>query len=792
MPIFHFLSAETPLTKRFEAVETGTNGVHKHPYPHVKDFTSEAVECPDLKAFHASIKAHAKRGHCLLKGALTHPLNNESRAGSTQTDALTEWVCLDLDRAPFKTPAAFMKVVELSDVAHIIQYSASQGLPGAVGLSCHIFMLLSHPYHAPYLKTWLMRLNLEVKELRQALALTRSNAFLHWPVDITACQNDKLLYIAPPVVGKGVKYTTRDIEYVPGKLPSLPIERLKAPPLEALKKQATEIISAKRQEQGLDKLRAQTKWVGEYEVQAKPGEAQITGIKHARGYTYLNLNGGDSWGYYHPDDDFELLHNFKGEPSYLMKEILPGYYKDKVATRKREHKTPTADGSVVAAICDRRTGKYWKVEWNPEKYALRLDPAKSELQLEHFLNSFGRSLNGEFIPQWDLVFDPHGDWVVDEENNRINLYVPSAFARLPRKLVTDIPPTIRRIMQHAVGTGEIWEHWLNWVTCIVQLKIKTRTAYGFRGTYGTGKSIITARILGPLLGHRYVAFKRNRELEDKFIGWLEDHLLVSVDEAQVGPNTIKETIHQELKNWITEPTIDIRRMNTDTYNVPSYVNFIFNSNKKDMVQLDSKDRRFNFGEYQPEPLPLIPNMLEKIESELEDFYHYLMGRKADPDYAATIIKNAARDEVVEANMNSIDQITKALVVGDLAYLWESMPDMNLVAELHGANSAYAMSYGVMMKREFDLLRTQGKEAAGIVTYESRLSRDELGVILHYCVGKMPEGPNKMTRLLKHHDIELKRMRRADTVIYGIEVRWQVAKAWLDEHKIEEPKVRLVK
>lgn len=785
MILFHFLGSDLPLTKRFD--EAG-----KHPYPQVRDFTSYDSECKNLREFYDALNHHAAEGHCLLKGKLHKKLVNESRAGSTKTDDTTEWVCLDFDRAPFKSAAAAMKALDLADVTHIVQYSASHGLPDAKGLSAHIYLQLTHPYHAPYIKAWLMKLNLEVKELRQGLTLTRSHGALHWPLDISASQNDKLLYIAEPVVAKGIKYTKRKPEYVPGKLPALPIERLQAPPLEALKKQAQEIINAKRQEAGLDKLRAQTKWVGEHEVQSKPGEAQITGIKKARGYTYFNLNGGDSWGYYHPDNDFELIFNFKGEPAYLTKELLPGYYKDCVAARKAAIKTPVEDGAFVMAICDRRTAKYWKVEWNPQTFMLRLDPAKSELQLEHFLNSFGRSLNGDFIPQWNLVFDPQGDWVIDEENNRINLYVPPAYARLPKRHVAEIPPTIKQIMQHAVGTGEIWEHWLNWITCIVQLKIKTRTAYGLRGTYGTGKSIITARILGPLIGHRYVAYKRNRELEDKFIGWLEDHLLVSVDEAQVAGVSIKETIHQELKNWITEPSIDIRRMNTDTYKVPSYVNFVFNSNKKDMVQLDSKDRRFNFGDYQPEPLPMIPNMLDKIEAELEDFYFYLMGRKADPDYAATIIKNSARDEVIEANMNSVDQVAKALVTGDFAYLWESMPDMSLIAELHGVNSAYAMSFGTMMKRELNALRTQGKEAAGIVQHDSRLTRDELGVILQYCVGKMPEGPNKMTRLLKHHEIELRRMRIGDTVMLGFEVRWKVASDWLAEHKVEEPKVRLVK
>jgi hypothetical protein len=59
---------------------------------------------------------------------------------------------------------------------------------------------------------------------------------------------------------------------------------------------------------------------------SKPGEATITGIKRDRGFVYLNLNGGDSWGYYHSEDNAEYIYNFKGEPVYKTSELLPEYW----------------------------------------------------------------------------------------------------------------------------------------------------------------------------------------------------------------------------------------------------------------------------------------------------------------------------------------------------------------------------------------------------------------------------------------------------------------------------------
>ncbi len=65
-------------------------------------------------------------------------------------------------------------------------------------------MLLDKPYAAPLIKQWLVQKNHEVPLLNASMTLTKTGNALTWPLDISACQNDKLIYIAPPVL-KGIK-----------------------------------------------------------------------------------------------------------------------------------------------------------------------------------------------------------------------------------------------------------------------------------------------------------------------------------------------------------------------------------------------------------------------------------------------------------------------------------------------------------------------------------------------------------------------------------------------------------
>ena len=85
-------------------------------------------------------------------------------------------------------------------------------------------------------------------------------------------------------------------------------------------------IAELRDAMGLPTKKIKYKVVGTQEVMLQPDESVITETKTERGFVYFNLNGGDSWAYYHPENNPDYILNFKGEPAYLTKELLPDYW----------------------------------------------------------------------------------------------------------------------------------------------------------------------------------------------------------------------------------------------------------------------------------------------------------------------------------------------------------------------------------------------------------------------------------------------------------------------------------
>jgi RNA polymerase sigma-70 factor (ECF subfamily) len=122
---------------------------------------------------------------------------------ATQSDNLE---LRDLDRALSRLSAEQREVlllVGLEDISYIVQWSASYGIENW-RLRAHVFILLNKLYAAPLLKQWLIQKNHEVPLLSRAMSLTKTGNSISWPLDVSACQNDKLIYIAPPAL-KGIK-----------------------------------------------------------------------------------------------------------------------------------------------------------------------------------------------------------------------------------------------------------------------------------------------------------------------------------------------------------------------------------------------------------------------------------------------------------------------------------------------------------------------------------------------------------------------------------------------------------
>lgn len=746
--ILTFLKASIPLTKTFTKTPTG---IEKSSYPNVYEVTSITEKCTDLKKFAVLLQKHADLGHCFLKGNVSKPLINESRAGSTDANAKTEIFLLDVDGLPLATPDVLMHLIGLGEVSYVVQYSASYLIGGDKSLRCHIFVQLNTPESAPILKQQLIALNFQF--FRKSLTLTRTNNALHYGLDITTCQNDKLIYIAPPIC-KGFhapKYPR--IVYVQRKYETYDFTT--QPSIMVNKAMIEKHIIELRELAKLPKRKNVYKLVNNTEILSKPDEAIISGIKEERGFTYFNFNGGDSWGYYHPSNNPDLIHNFKGEPTYLTKELLPEYWQQ--VSGKTTTASLTVKGVTFLAFLDRKTDSYFRGTYDGK--TLSLYYTRNEAIIRQFAKQNGFSLP-DFIPEWDMLFDPLNPLQVDTTNQCINTFHPTVYMvnKAPWTIKKTFP-TIQRVIDHALGNEPaITARFLNWVAAIIQGLTQTRTAWVLHGRTGTGKGVLMNNILRQLLGLDQTASKGLEQLAEHYDGFLERCFLVMVDEVQTSTLRNEKGVMAKLKHFITEPTVSVRDMYQKAHQIRNYSNWIFASNMPDPVLIDSNDRRFNVGKYQPNEIVLTQKDIDAIAKELQNFYDFLAAYSVNLVEASTPMDTEDRKNLINIGESSIDTVAMALLNGDFGFFIDELPTNTPTSNVM---IDAIENYKATMLRILE----RGPNC--------NISRDELHHIFEYTVGDMPKSPNKFTSRLKHHRIHMKPVRVEGILVRGLSVDWKI-------------------
>lgn len=778
-----FLAADKPIVKRYE-ITPNTGELVKHPYPFVYEVTSYQETCNNLHDLFQHIQKYAARGDCMVKGKLGRQLVTESRKGTTNSEELTEWICLDLDGIEgYQSVDHFLSDIGCAETDYILQWSSSMGIENKAGFRCHIFMQLDKPVRPQQLKNWLQDLNLSRPTLSGQLQLTKTGNSLRWPLDITTCQNDKLLYIAPPDLGKGItdpfpNKGTRGKPATPRiTFEQRTLKRLSLPTnlilQEALRDRTHAKVSELRVAAGLPKMKAvKYKFDGTVEYMANPGQATITDMKEERGFVYFNLNGGDSWAYYHPVESPEFIYNFKGEPAYKTQELLPQYWAK--LTQQAASGAPDAKGNIYLAFREFTSGVYWNGIYDTVNDKLELYPAKSETQLHHFMKNNKMPL-GESIPDWKRVFEPNNPNVIDRQAQTVNIYNPSDFFKdLQPAPVASPPPVINKIIDHVLGNDmATLDHFYNWLAVIVQNKTRAGTAWVLQGTQGTGKGLLMHNILTPLFGYENVAAKRMEELESQFTEFMENKFIVFIDEIEAGKSLYHAKVTAKLKNLIVEPMISIRNMYRPAYLAPNFASMIFASNKPSSVEVAPDDRRFNVGVYQENKIQITGPEIDQIDHELGEFYAYLMHYPADPDRARTPLISQSRSTLIDISRTAIDTISDALLKGDLQTLWDHLPSQKSLTPGNALIQTKAQGYR-------DLI----VDVVSNISAHDKLTRDELYTIFEYTVGNMPTSPNKLTSTLKHHRLHLKPVWKYNRSVRGIEMNWKVDPTWLTQARQE--------
>jgi hypothetical protein len=769
-----FLEADRPLVKSFSRDAEGN--LVKSSYPNAYEFTSHDFEVNTITQFHEALVLAASRGWCLLKGNTTRPLVRERRAGSTQPETLTWWVCLDIDRLPpDRSLASVVMSLGLDGYSHIVQYSASCGIEPERGETGHIFIMLDVPQLPSVLKKWLVSMNF-VYPFQSLIRLAGSQNALSYGLDVTTCQNDKLLYIAPPILSDDV---------APAAIPD-PRIKLNIRDLHTLKSNfhlsSRSVANAEQMViQNIHSLRAHMGFARRHpimrldkkydvEIMTNPVCTEVTGVKNERGFTYLNLGGGDSWGYYHPEDDATIIRNFKGEPCYLADDLIPGYFiqwtehhraLEATAAQMKEAATSMAPTVASAAsyltVTDRASGRYWKVTYRPDVNEVILDPATSIKQLQDFRLQHDLP-KAEIFEDWTFKHDPNDPIRISVENKTINTFRPSPYMTQVTAGREYKPwPLIQRILDHAVGrNAELQDHFLNWCAVILQHRCSTGTSWALHGVQGTGKGVLVNRILLPLFGTGNVTIKRQAEIREQFNDFVEHNLLCVVDEAEINDTERSRLLIASLKNFITEPTITIRKLYQSAYSTMNYGNWLFLSNKSEPVHIEVTDRRFNVGEYGDTPVPITPEEYAAVDDELEAFAHYLLTRSADQKQARRVLITETRANMIEAGTTSVDQVALHLLKGNLDYFIEQLP---------AGEAAPSMRQQLLHDSYCAILR------AAMDRGEHKITRDEIRVLMDFCVGDMPQTPAKFTRMMKLHKVNIRPITYHGRTVRGMILNW---------------------
>jgi len=642
-------------------------------YPNVYLFNSSKFECSGIKQFFDVITATAKHNMCLIKGELNKELHEESRAGATTADTPTKWICLDLDGVMLDTVEEFIALLPpvFRNTSYVLQESASLG--SKPGLRYHIFMVTNELVSPTILKSILKSLNASIDILFNGTTLGRGDGnILRYPLDITTCQNDKILYVAP----RSDKTARRThIVYVDKRSKTLNISKIPFSPAADKAKLAKRKASL-RKEAGLPAKKFNTRVVEGKDLITNVDEAVIDAIKEDNGFVRFNLRGSQSksFRYYHPVDSFEYIHSFGDEETmYETSAFFPEYYKqctnNAEVTDRNERKDHT--GKEYFAVRDRNSDKYFTVVANGEDIE-QLLLVSSARKAEDFCKEHGNKI--DFIPTWDVACDFQTSTQWDRGAKFINMYKPSEYIRNAENTVSQPPVLIDRVIKHMLNNDQdVIDHFYNWVAVMMQYGIRTQTSWLIHGTTGTGKGLICDYVLRPLIGSQYTAKVRLSDFAGRFNEFMVDNLLLLVNEAQMSSLDERNAgaALSIIKDCITDDMVRMEGKGRAIRDVYNNCNIVFSSNQHDPIEIESNDRRTNVANRQEVSIVDVMNDEDRNDivdgTELQAFANYIMHYEANVAQARTVIQTDALRAVQEATMDThralVHQITHGILDG---------------------------------------------------------------------------------------------------------------------------------
>lgn len=133
----------------------------------------------------------------------------------------------------------------------------------------------------------------------------------------------------------------------------------------------------------------------------------------------------------------------------------------------------------------------------------------------------------------------------------------------------------------------------HWVICwlaypLKHIGAKMKTTLIVQGIQGSGKSKLFEEVMRKIYKD-YFSYVTQEQIEEKFNEWMSQKLFVCGDEVIANKSLGK--VKNILKSYITQPTVNIRKMREPARSEENHANFVFLSNEEIPILIDSDDRR---------------------------------------------------------------------------------------------------------------------------------------------------------------------------------------------------------
>lgn len=151
--------------------------------------------------------------------------------------------------------------------------------------------------------------------------------------------------------------------------------------------------------------------------------------------------------------------------------------------------------------------------------------------------------------------------------------------------------TMVRHLEMLVPEAAEREILMDWIAYCVQFpREKITWSPLLHSVDGAGKSWF-ADLFGCLLGGDNVRSIAGENLKEDKTSWAEGRKVVVIEEVRLHGNSRYDVL-DKMKPYVTNPTVPVRRMHTDLYEIVNVTNYMMFTNYDDALPINQNDRRY--------------------------------------------------------------------------------------------------------------------------------------------------------------------------------------------------------